>query len=366
MIPPRFVRLDDKKAEKSLKEVIDDIYNNITNLQGGVTSTNTIVEKVIATQETLVTSGSTSVSSPSDSGWMLTNDVYVDQYDENFTEKNAVLTVNKLWSSVPMGVYFNVYSQVEGLGDNTNRYGIGGGYFSASDRTGVVAGTKGVLEAGRFEVGPVVDRASLNVDDVIGVAIRNKGSKKGTFGLVIEDNTGITGSQWLNSFRIMGDADTLGYVEGVFTDGVDFSNSTITNGVIILPNNKWITGENAAGGTFLNLISMNSSNNLSLYNGVATLSSVGVLSINDFLSLASGKGVKVNSIQVVGGQQAAITGASTSHSVTAPGDSPASADALRDDIVTNTLSSVNSALDALGTVINNALGAMRTHGLIAT
>jgi hypothetical protein len=46
---------------------------------------------------------------------------------------------------------------------------------------------------------------------------------------------------------------------------------------------------------------------------------------------------------------------STSHSITDPADSPATADALRDDLVANAIPDIESALNALGTKINAIL-----------
>lgn len=65
-------------------------------------------------------------------------------------------------------------------------------------------------------------------------------------------------------------------------------------------------------------------------------------------------------------QQAHIADASESNAVTDPGDSPADADALRDDLVTNTIPSVESALNALGQKINAILAAMENTGFLAT
>ncbi len=50
-----------------------------------------------------------------------------------------------------------------------------------------------------------------------------------------------------------------------------------------------------------------------------------------------------------------ISDAETSHSITDPGDAPADADALRDDLVANAIPEIESALDALGGKINDIL-----------
>jgi hypothetical protein len=60
--------------------------------------------------------------------------------------------------------------------------------------------------------------------------------------------------------------------------------------------------------------------------------------------------------------------ASESHSITDPADTPADADALRDDLVTNALSEIASALDALGaefnTKFNDLLDKLQAAGLM--
>lgn len=50
--------------------------------------------------------------------------------------------------------------------------------------------------------------------------------------------------------------------------------------------------------------------------------------------------------------------ASTTHTITDPGDAPADADALRDDLVANTIPSIETALNALGTEFNTKFNAL--------
>ena len=50
-----------------------------------------------------------------------------------------------------------------------------------------------------------------------------------------------------------------------------------------------------------------------------------------------------------------ITDASESHTITDPADAPATADALRDDLVANAIPDIESALDALGATLNEIL-----------
>lgn len=64
-------------------------------------------------------------------------------------------------------------------------------------------------------------------------------------------------------------------------------------------------------------------------------------------------------------EQTHVDDASTTHAITDPGDAPADADALRDDLVTNTIPSIESALNALGTKINSILAALEANDIMA-
>jgi hypothetical protein len=61
-----------------------------------------------------------------------------------------------------------------------------------------------------------------------------------------------------------------------------------------------------------------------------------------------------------------IVDAETSHSITDPADTPADADALRDDLVTNTIPALESALNALGTKLNSVLSALENAKILET
>lgn len=64
-------------------------------------------------------------------------------------------------------------------------------------------------------------------------------------------------------------------------------------------------------------------------------------------------------------QQTAITDASVG-TITNPADTPVDADALRDDLVTNTLTSIQTQTTALETKVNAILTALRSAGVIAS
>ena len=77
----------------------------------------------------------------------------------------------------------------------------------------------------------------------------------------------------------------------------------------------------------------------------------------------SGLAVDADGLQLK--QQAHIEDAATAHTITDPADTPADADALRDDLVTNTIPAIENALDALGTKINSLLDALETAEVLA-
>ena len=89
----------------------------------------------------------------------------------------------------------------------------------------------------------------------------------------------------------------------------------------------------------------------------------------DTLVVASGGEIDVESggkITADGTQASHITNATTSHSITDPADSPLDADALRDDLVANTIPSIEAALDALATKINSLIAALEGVGITAS
>ncbi len=61
-----------------------------------------------------------------------------------------------------------------------------------------------------------------------------------------------------------------------------------------------------------------------------------------------------------------VADASTTHAITDPGDAPADADALREDLVTNVIPTIETALNNLGTKINALLTMAETFGFHAT
>jgi hypothetical protein len=64
-------------------------------------------------------------------------------------------------------------------------------------------------------------------------------------------------------------------------------------------------------------------------------------------------------------QQTNVSNASTSHLITDPSDTPADADALRDDLVTNTIPDIESSLNSLGSKINSVLALLLASEIMA-
>ena len=85
-----------------------------------------------------------------------------------------------------------------------------------------------------------------------------------------------------------------------------------------------------------------------------------------YRNTTSDKCYLVNVLRPVRKIQAHIEDATTAHAITDPADSPADADALREDLVTNVIPSVDSALNALGTKINSILAVLEAHKLNAS
>lgn len=64
-------------------------------------------------------------------------------------------------------------------------------------------------------------------------------------------------------------------------------------------------------------------------------------------------------------QQVNVVDASVAHTITDPGDAPADADALRDDLVTNAIPDIEGALNALGTKVNAILALLLASEIMA-
>jgi hypothetical protein len=72
---------------------------------------------------------------------------------------------------------------------------------------------------------------------------------------------------------------------------------------------------------------------------------------------------RVDGVRVVTNRQTDPTD-STTILIVLPADTPATADALRDDLVTNTIPSIQTDIDLLKQKINSVLQVLRNHGLV--
>lgn len=81
-------------------------------------------------------------------------------------------------------------------------------------------------------------------------------------------------------------------------------------------------------------------------------------------SVSAGTGIEISNRAIRISSQGTVADASESHTLTMPADTPATADALRDDLVANVLAEVQTALDALGTTINEIVAALESAGML--
>lgn len=81
--------------------------------------------------------------------------------------------------------------------------------------------------------------------------------------------------------------------------------------------------------------------------------------------LKTGFGIAVDADGLQLKQDTNIVDASESHTITDPGDAPADADALRDDLVLNAIPDIEAALNALGVKVNAILDLLLATELMA-
>jgi len=151
----------------------------------------------------------------------------------------------------------------------------------------------------------------------------------------------------------------------------DDGDGTIT---LTLPDVVQIVGLLLSGLTASRLVGTDASKNLTSEDLVDWVSAGDGISITDngdgtitiTVVVRAGYGIDLDANGLALKQQAHETDANTSHSITDPADAPADADALRDDLVANTIPDIESALDALGTKINNILAKLEAAEIFAT
>lgn len=136
---------------------------------------------------------------------------------------------------------------------------------------------------------------------------------------------------------------------------------TVTNNgdgtlTITLPDTISIVGALLSGLTATRLLATDGSKNLASTSASSWIAGGEGITITD-----DGDGTATIAVK----QQGLIPDATDSHSITDPADSPADADALRDDLVANALPEIVAALDALGAKINTILDALIAAEIIA-
>jgi hypothetical protein len=129
----------------------------------------------------------------------LTGSIYVDPTNNNFIDRSALITTQRDITN-PTGVVPSFWTSTIGNGDNTTFRGVSGGYFKASDRTGLAAGSRGVLYGLQLSVEPTAaHRNNYPYDDAVGLVVNNEGTKRGTEGIYI-GNGGSVATDANNTF----------------------------------------------------------------------------------------------------------------------------------------------------------------------
>jgi hypothetical protein len=145
---------------------------------------------------------------------------------------------------------------------DANNFDLQGSTFAGAYTSGGFATTGGQIYGAQFSVGPIVTR-DFGVsggngafgDDVIGCAVYNGGTTKGTSAFNAGSNTG-AGAAWLYGLTMDGGYDTGITYSGALTNfGIDFHNATSFGvGLIRFKNNVWVVGRNNANNANLNLL----------------------------------------------------------------------------------------------------------------
>jgi hypothetical protein len=138
------------------------------------------------------TTGTTRATVKGTNGQMqLTGSIYVDPTNNNFIDRGALITTQRDITN-PTGVVPSFWTSTIGNGDNTTFRGVSGGYFKASDRTGLAAGSRGVLYGLQLSVEPTAaHRNNFPYDDAVGLVVNNEGTKRGTEGIYIGNGASV-------------------------------------------------------------------------------------------------------------------------------------------------------------------------------
>jgi hypothetical protein len=183
--------------------------------------------------------------------------------DTTFNDRQAVFSIQRNIPT-PTIIQPNIWSLVEGKGDNTTFIGVSGGYFQSRDRSDVTSLNKGVLYGLQTTVVPIVDRNNYPYDDVVGLVVSNGGSARGTEGIYIGRSVSGGGADWAAGIGIDSHTSEAAiYVTGSHLYGLDFARaigSSFSGAAIRLPNNESIVGRNAANSADLDMFRVNSQN----------------------------------------------------------------------------------------------------------
>jgi hypothetical protein len=168
----------------------------------------------------------------------------------------------------------------------SNAYGTAAASFEINDRADVTGSpdNKPSMYGVRIICKPSVDRNNVPNDDFNGLLIRNLGTGKGTDCIYVGysggEGTWSAGSQtdWNYGILISTKTGTALFGGNGYTlYGLDLNGATCTGAAIRVPNNTYIAARNAADSANVNLLALNASDQISLYNGKLTVNSVGVL-----------------------------------------------------------------------------------------
>lgn len=191
------------------------------------------------------------------------SDLYIDQNDQSYTERNAVFTISNNLAS-PTGIQANIYSLVQGKGDNTTFIGVSAGYFVAIDRTDVTTSNNGVLYAGQFAVQPRTNRDNVPYDDVACIVCQNDGTGQGTDCIYVGKGASVA-TDWVSIFTCEADANYFMNITGDYARGIDLHSATFSESdPMWIPNENWLCGSDAGGTVAIRMIGVSDQDEVSI------------------------------------------------------------------------------------------------------
>lgn len=154
---------------------------------------------------------------------------------------------------------------------DSNHFDLQGSTFTHAYVSGGTSTNRPMLYAGSFVVGPALDRGGLagnaaNGDDVGGVVVFNGGIGKATDAFYLGRNSASfpgTAPEWATSLLLGANSDYgifLGGTYGLY--GFDFFHGTYSGAMVRWANNGTIVGRNSANNADVNLMRMNTSDQM--------------------------------------------------------------------------------------------------------